>query len=241
MLKVELRSANGKTYLLTGVQSQSPVLAPEEQLVGLVGQVQRTDVAVPGRPGVLPGRPRFGAIQAEVSFFLHADSGVEMEQVYKTFRQGWSMTAPSHFAVWADRPGGPWLLPVVLDKPLPGVGVDARARTSLTVPVSVFNKTGLFESELKTGTNTVTVTNSGHVDVYPKIRYSGAGGVVTSVSGARFTIPAVQAETVVDLDPMRCKLDGAFTEGVPPGANGTWLLPSGAALEWRLLVADPWA
>lgn len=241
MLKVTLESANGQSYLLTGTDAESPVLAPEDALRELRGVSQRTDLAVPGRAGVLPGMTRYGSIQTEIEFYLRAEDGEQMEQVYKLFRQGWSKTSPSQIVVEADRPGGPYTLDVVLDRDLPGVSVDARRRTQVNLPVSVFNRDGLFRSTLQSGTGTVTVTNGGDTVVYPKIRYSGSGGVVTGPSGASFTLPGASTLTTVDLDARALRLDGAFSEGVMPGATGTWQLPAGATLQWHTLVADPWA
>ena len=62
MLRVELISSTGKTYLLTGTESQSPVLSEEGALVELRGQVSHSDLARPGRPGVIAGRRNYGPI-----------------------------------------------------------------------------------------------------------------------------------------------------------------------------------
>lgn len=241
MLKVTLTSAIGKKYLLTGTRQSSPVVCPEEALVGLVADEDRTDVAVPGNAGVIPGMRRYGAIQTDLPFMLNADTGEEMEALYREFRQGWSRSKPCVMQVEADRPGGPYFLDLVLDRHLGGVPVDMSRRTSAVVTVPVFNAGGMFRSALKTGTGRVTVTNSGDVPVYPKIRNLGAGGVITTPSGARFTLPKSTTATVVDTDPRRLRLPGAFPESVPPGKSGTWVLPAGASLEWTLLVVDPWA
>lgn len=241
MLSVKLHTVKGQVFLLSGTQSQSPVLAPEGVLVGLVGVSARSDMAVPGRSGVVPGRRRFSPIQQEVEFFLHADDGEEMERVYRDFRQGWSLSTPCRFEVQADDYSGPFFLDVVLDRPLPGVSVDARARTSVMLPVPVFAPLGLWRSASLSGENAVTVTNSGDEVIYPKIVYSGAGGEVVAPSGARFDLPSATDRTVIDLDPRALRLDGVFPEGVEPGQSGQWKLPAGARLEWSVLLADPWA
>ena len=241
MLKVTLTSVIGKKYLLTGTQQSSPVVCPEEALVGLVAEESRTDVAVPGAPGVVAGQARYGAIQTELPFMLNADTGEKMEALYREFRQGWSRSKPCVMQVEADRAGGPYFLNLVLDRHLGGVPVDMSRRTSTVVTVPVFNPVGMFRSALKTGTRSVTVTNLGDVPIYPKIRNLGAGGPVTTPSGARFTLPKSTTATVFDTDPRRLRLPGAFPESVPPGKSGTWVLPTGASLEWTQLVVDPWA
>lgn len=241
MLSIKLHTTKGKTYLLSGTQSQSPVLAPEGALAGLVGVIARSDMSVPGRSGVVPGRRRFSAIQQEVEFFLHADDGESMERVYQEFRLGWSMDTPCQFEVDPGNAVGPFFLDAILDRPLPGVSVDARARTSVTLSVDVFAPVGLWRSAPLSGTGNVTLTNNGDEVIYPTIAYSGAGGQVTAPSGARFTLPRVKKRVVVDLDPQSLRLDGAFPEGIEPGATGVWKLPAGAVLQWSELVADPWA
>lgn len=242
MLKVELTTTTRKTYLLTGTETQSPVLAPEAALVELIGKAVRTDLAVPARSGVLLGRTRFTELKTSLEFYLHADDGETMEQVYREFRQGWSLEKPCTLAVTADHVEGTFYLDLWLDQPLPGVSVDMRRRTSTVLPVQVVNPTGLFRSETQTGTGLVTVTNWGDGVIYPKIRNIGPGGIVTSPSGATWTLPpSTQAQTTLDLDPRELRQPGVFPEGVEPGDRQSWSLPQGATLEWSVLIADPWA
>lgn len=240
-LKVTLTSATGKHYLLTGIERTSPVLSPIEALTNLSGKSSRSDVAVPARSGVIPGRRRFEPIQTELEFYLHADDGAEMEALYKEFRQGWSDSVASLLRVEADHPLGAFTLPLLRDQPLPGVPVDMSTRTSATVMVAVFDALGLFRSEPLSGTGTVTVTNPGDEVVYPWVTYQGAGGPVTTPSGAEFTLPPSVDEVTLQLDPRTLRLDGAFAEGIEPEATGTWVLPAGVRLGWHILVADPWA
>lgn len=241
MLQVFLTSATGRRYELTGSGLAHPVLAPEGGLVELVGRAQRSDVAVPGRAGVLAGRRRYGPIAAAVPFFLHAADGEQLERVYAEFRQGWSMDTPSVLEVHADHHAGPFLLDLLLDREIDGVPVDMRRRTSSIVSVPVFSPEGMYRTRGESGTGTVTVTNWGDSVLYPSIRYSGPGGEVTAPSGARFTLPVADMEMVVPLDPQSLRLEGAFPEGVLPGSTATWVVPEGAALEWSVRVADPWA
>lgn len=242
MLKVELMMATGETYLLSGTEAQSPVLAPEAALVELIGKAVRTDLAVPARSGVLPGRRRFQELKATLEFYLHADTGEQMGQVYRVFRQGWSMDEPCTLAVTADHSGGTFYLDLWLDQPISGVSVDMRRRTSTVLPVQVFSPRGLFRSEEFTGQGLVTVTNWGDTVTYPKIRNIGPGGIVTSPSGATWTLPqSTAAETTLDLDPMELRQPGVFPEGVEPGDTQTWSLPQGATLVWSIFIADPWA
>lgn len=241
MLEVTLRGVTGTEWLLTGSEQSSAVLAPEEALVSLVGQASWSDVSIPGRAGVIPGRMTFGAIEAEVPFYLHADNGEEMEKLYRDFRRAWSPAQPTQIEVLADHPLGALTFDAFLRSPIRGTPVDMRRRTSATVPVSVFVPSGLARSRALTSTGVVTVTNVGDVAVYPKIVYSGEGGEVTGPSGATFMLPPAAHSETVDLDPAKLRVAGAFPEGVPPGQTGQWRLPEGAKAVWEVLVADPWA
>jgi len=246
MLEVTLSGVNNRRWLLTGTESTSSVLAPMESLAGLVGTSSRPDVQVPGRSGVVPGVPRFGAIEAQLEFYLHADDGDEMERVYREFRQAWNLWSPARknrptvVAVAADHPLGTFYFDLWLAQPIAGVPVDMSRRTSATVLVDVFAPAGLARST-QAGSGVVTVTNMGDTSVYPKLSYSGSGGVVESPSGATFTLPPVTEPTVVDLDPQKLRLEGAFPEGVEPGESGVWVLPDGVTASWQIQVADPWA
>lgn len=247
MLDVRLTTVTGKTYRLTGTDTTSQVLAPEEAFTALVATSNRSDMAVPGRSGTIPGVGRYAPIQVDIPFYIHADNGDEMEAIYKEFRQGWNVwkpggrAKPCTLAVHADHPEGEFYLDLYADQPLPGVPVDMRRRTSTTITVKGFAPLGLFHSKVHTATGAFTITNTGDEFIYPKLRYSGAGGQVTSPSGATYTLPAAATSTLIDTDPQELRLDGAFPEGVAPGKSGTWRLPTGVTAEWSVLVADPWA
>ncbi|MDH4657358.1 hypothetical protein J7S19_01785 [Corynebacterium pyruviciproducens] len=234
MLNVELAMATGQTYVLTGSPLTEPVLAPEGNLRELRGVASRSDLSRPGRPGVLPGKRRFGAIEQEITFYLRAQNGEEMERVYREFRRGWDGVCT--FKVEADHPQGAFFLDVVAGV-LPGVDVDARRRTQMNLAVPVFNSTGLFRSGARTS---LTVANVGDATVFPRIVNTGSGGTVRGPSGASWSLPASSVAPLVDLAPEKLMIDGAFPEGVEPGETGTWSLPDGAQLVWELLVANPW-
>lgn len=244
MLNVVLITALGDEWRLSGTDRESEVLSPYGSLVELRATASRSDVQVPGGAGVLPGARRLGAISTELEFYLKARDGEDLEDVHRRLRQGWAAATPDNpcvIIIESDNPLSPLTFELVVDGVLPGVAVDMRRRSAETLMVPVVCFDGVAKTSTMTGTNTVTVTNYGDVPVYPKIRYSGAGGVVTTPSGATFTLPRSAEETIVDLDPKVLRLDGAFPEGVPPGSTGVWVLPAGAQLEWTLGVADPWS
>lgn len=244
MLNVVLITALGDEWRLSGTDRDSKVLSPYGSLVELRANASRSDLPVPGGAGVLPGVRRFGPISTELEFYLKARDGEDLEDVHRRLRQGWAAATPDNpcvIIIESDNPLSPLTFELVVDGVLPGVAVDMRRRSAetLTVPVVCFD--GVAKSSVMTGKETVTVTNYGDVSVWPKIRYEGAGGVVTNPSGAKFTLPRATEETIIDLDPRVLRLEGAFPESVPPGATGVWVLPAGAQLEWTLGVADPWS
>ena len=244
MLNVVLITALGDEWRLSGTDQESEVLAPYGMLETLKANVTRSDLQVPGGAGVLPGARRFGPISTVLEFYLKAREGEDLEDTYRRLRQGWAAATwsnPCVISIESDNPLSPLTFELVVDGVLPGVSVDMRRRSAEVLSVPVVCADGVAKSSVMTGTETVTVTNHGDVNVWPKIRYKGAGGVVTNPSGAKFTLPRAADETIIDLNPQTLRLDGAFPESVPPGGTGVWVLPAGAQLEWTLGVADPWS
>ena len=133
---------------------------------------------------------------------------------------------------------------------------DATADVwSLSIPLAI--DAGYWETGPFRKSGNVTVTNSGQVYIWPEIVWEGAGGKVTLPSKAEFTLPAVENIRRLHLDPQRShqvlnglgvrddelwrKIRGQIiSEGVPPGQSRQYALPSGAFLEWRIGVLDPW-
>lgn len=246
-MRVELMSARHDVWDLTGHVSTSPVLLPEGGLESLVGAVSRSTEGLPGGVGSSLGAPRFGAVTSDVPFFLHDMRGErDLVDVVHSFWRGWNafrpwpQPTPCRLSVRGAHPLGDCHLNLWLDRPLPGWQVVPTRRDSLTVSAGVVAPAGLFHVDTVRGSGSVTVENSGDAIVFPRIRWSGAGGSVTGPSGASFSLPSSQNERVVDLSPRRLRLDGALPEGVPVGGSGTWRLPDGASLEWELQVASPY-
>ena len=244
MLNVVLITALGDEWRLSGTDQESEVLAPYGMLETLKPEVTRSDLQVPGGAGVLPGARRFGPISTVLEFYLKAREGEDLEDTHRRLRQGWAAATwsnPCVIRIESDNPLSPLTFELVVDGVLPGVSVDMRRRSAATLSVPVLCADGVAKSSVMTGKGNVTVTNHGDVNVWPKIRYQGAGGVVTNPSGAKFTLPRAAEETIIDLNPRVLRLDGAFPENVPPGGTGVWVMPAGAQLEWTLGVADPWS
>lgn len=249
MREVTLTTVTGKKYLLTGDESESEVLAPYGEFEPITGQASRSDQVVPSRAGVVPGRTRYGALEFDVEFYLHAPSGEEMERVYREFRQGFKVWAPDRaqrpkpatLELKTFHPASPLYLDVWLSKPLPGAPVRPKARTSLTITASLFNPDGLFRTEPTKGTGAVKVANPGDGFIFPRLEGTGGGGVVKGPSGATWPWPSTGTPVAVDLDPRALRLAGALPEGIPPGGTGTYTVPAGVTVSYSVLYADPWA
>ena len=243
-LDVFLTTPLGDRFELTGTPAVSPVLSPYGALVGLQAAVSRPDLPVPSRGGVLPGRASYGAMKADLDFYLQCDTGEELERVYARLRQGWSRATPDSpcvLEIVGDHPLSPLYVDLVVDGVLPGMSVDMSKRTAETLTVPVVCVAGLARTGTLTGEGEVDVTNAGVVPVWPVIRYEGAGGRVVAPSGATYSLPASDGVAVVDTDPLVLRTEGVLPECVPPGESGRWVLPEGARLEWVLRVDDPWA
>lgn len=243
-LGVFLTTPLGDRFELTGTPAVSPVLSPYGALVELRAAVSRSDLPVPSRGGVLPGRASYGAMKADLDFYLQCDTGAELEFWYARLRRGWrsaTVADPCVLEIVGDHPLCPLYVDVVVDGVLPGVPVDMSKRTAESLSVPVVCPAGLARTGVLTGMGAVDVTNSGVVPVWPTIRYQGAGGVVTAPSGASFSLPASDDVVIVDTDPMVLRAPAVLPECVPPGESGRWVLPEGARLEWVLRVDDPWA
>ncbi|OFN33609.1 hypothetical protein [Corynebacterium sp. HMSC072A04] len=243
-MEVTLVTGTGEEYLLTGSERTSRVLAPEGALVSLTGEAERSDLAVPARSGVVPGKRRFKPVDTTIEFLLVAESHEEMERLYWSFRRAWLKTvaakdpAPCVFRI--DGARGTFFVDAVLGGVLPGVDVEPARRLSMRLEVPVFNARGLARSAAFVQSGTVTVTNTGDGVIYPKIRRNGTYGYIVSPSGARFHA-GTKMPDVIDTDPMVLREDGIPPEGVEPGETATWELPgSRIELEWCQLVADPW-
>ena len=243
-LQVKLLTPLGDEFLLTGSPASSPVMSPYGALSELRAAVSRPDLPVPSRGGVLPGRASYGAMKADLDFYLQCDTGEELARVYARLRQGWSRAtpvSPCTLEIVGDHPLCPLYVDLVVDGVLPGVPVDMSTRTAESLSVPVVCPSGLARTGVLTGQGFVTVTNSGVVPVWPTIRYQGPGGRVVAPSGATYSLSASDGVAVVDTDPLVLRTEGVLPECVPPGESGRWALPEGARLEWVLRVDDPWA
>lgn len=253
MLAVYLNIPSGTRYELTGTRSTSPVLSPIESLTSLSGTTTRSDVASPGRAGSKPGRSRFEPIQAEVEFYLHAEDGETMEQVYADFRESWSLAnegPPVVLEIYSDKAGGPYYYEMWLNDLLPGFPVDSRTRTSMPIVVPVLIPSGLahswiygdedFPGAIKTEPGVVD-NRLGSVPVYPTFKSitEDRSGWVTVPSGASGEL-VFEGDEEITLDPLTSRV-GLLAEAVPAGEIATFDYDDTLAMAYKIQVADPWS
>ena len=212
----------------------------------LVGVVEDEPVEVPGVPGGV-FRPRDRRV-APLEGVL--DCALVGESQWSRFRRAFSTTREGSLRLSTG--GSVFVLPCRLSAPLPSPGLSPRPGT--IVPVSLVADGGVWCAPVSGG-GRGEVSNFGDVDLAVAVRWSGAGGRVVLPSGFSFTLPAVDGERVLRLDPRFCHavyttggvVDraaslavGAVGEVVPPGESGVFEVPEGAVLSWNVGVFDPW-
>lgn len=248
-------SPSGQEWELTSLDWVAGIRAGG--IEGLVGEPTDVAVSTPGEAGQVLDSQEYPAMRGTLRFAVRGDGEKSADDVWAELRQSFRHkqygtlilrgSAYGNLSA-ATRRGG------VIPPPL----VDpASEEVILDVDVPVISDEGCWWTDTLTGTGTVTVSNSGDVPVYVKIRWSGSGGVVTLPSGATFTLPATPIPRILHLssaqslvvltdsgvvDPILWKqVRGvALPELVPAEESRTFQLPSGATLEWQLGVMDPW-
>lgn len=217
----------------------SPDVPVASSVVG-VGQVP-TGLSVAGMSGSLSG-------------LIVGQEGGEVAGLYRRWRRAWSVVKPGVLQVSTG--DGSWVSTPVRAASIPDwVGKDEWDLVEIPWSVSVVSDAGLWFGSPMWGEGSVTVTNIGDVNIHPKIRWKGAGGQVILPSGASFTLPVTSSERVLLLDPLESlavvdnddildralwPIAGAISEGVPPGESRIFTVPTGARLEWRVPLFDPW-
>lgn len=124
------------------------------------------------------------------------------------------------------------------------------------VGVPVICDDGCWETDVLTGSNSVTVTNPGDVFIWPSVVWKGAGSVALP-SGAVATLPTAPDWRRLSLDPYTSheatSLDGTVDdglsdltaqlllgEGVPQKQSRTYLTEGQVRLEWNTKYLNPW-
>lgn len=185
--------------------------------------------------------------------------GSSPEEVWLAFRADWNACTfenPGTVVLDNDEGAGRLVLPARLNGSLPGPSINPSELDEIAITVPVIGDHGRWLQAFS-DTGIVTVTNNGVGDTYPRIRWVGAGGDVVLPSTSTITLPPVDEERVLLLDPAESyavlDADGALDdplwrqvrdhvlgESVPEKQTRTYQLPPEATLEYDLGYLDPW-
>lgn len=210
-------------------------------------------------PGIFDGAVRPLEMSLALVCASHTSHGSHgaVHEVYRRFMRGCSETKPGALLLkFENEPA--WKLECYA-RPLPPLqewDVEEghfRFTLGLVAPVGVWRSASPTQQ-----TGSVLVANPGDVRIWPRIRWSGAGGRVGLPSGATFNLPGTETGKVysLDLDPaaqsavtdesgefdefMQHLMAGnVIHEGVPVGTERTYSLPAGATLVYELGVFNP--
>lgn len=215
---------------------------------GLTGAVEDFPLRLVGRSGqvVNPGDSQVQPIEGGFTVVAKSPS------VLKEFRGALSRSKQGVLRLRLD--GGVFDLPARVGEVPPAPGLKPRRGTRLGVR---FIGDGGVWLQPYTHTGNVIVTNSGDVAIWVKIRWQGAGGVVTMPSGATFTLPTVTSPKTLWLDPGESNLitndddtidetlwkqlrSQVFPESIKPGESKTITTPATATVLWEVGYFDPW-
>lgn len=178
----------------------------------------------------------------------------DVEDIWHSFMRGCALFEQGVLRLEDDQRESLELACVV--KQVPVLPTVNRASGALRGEVGFIAPRGVWEMPRVSTDATVLVSNHGDVYVWPKLRWSGAGGQVELPSGARFVLPPTVDWRTFDLNPAHSgqvvddrgvldrdlwlQLRSTFLEGVPAGEQRQFLLPPGVELLWRIGVLNPW-
>lgn len=227
---------------------------------GMVGVPTDVPIVVPGWPGQVVASQQIPPMEGTLRLAVRGDGAKSAADVRSSIRRSLSTRVPSVMLQLRGSSFGTVTAGLRRSGEVSAPRVDPSSEeVILGVDVPVKEDLGYWSTAEVTGQGNVTVTNFGDVDIYPTIRWEGAGGDVTMPSGAVFALPVLEegqrrtlclspAESMIvldengDVDPVLWKeLRGVvLPEMVPAGQARTYDLPDGARLAWRLGVLDPW-
>lgn len=251
--EVALITQNGRCWNLTSLQERG-VFLRESGLRGLVGSPSALVTHTTSTPGQVFHGVNVDALEGSLAVRVYDRTGRGCAEIAREFYS--DFTTGTFFTLVFPTATGRKTIRLRLSAEIPLPASDPAGTSAFDVDLSVISDEGVWWSQEFNGTNSVTVTNTGHIPVSPKITWSGRGGEVTLPSGATFTLPGVQEQrtlllgadaslAVVDtqntLDrKLWLQVRGrALPETAPPKTARTYHLPPGARLVWKLGFLTP--
>lgn len=235
------------------------VFLAEGGLGSVWGKRAENPIQVVGRDG--QRRAHVGRLQGlstSLEVVVTEGAGRSVGEVWAEWLRSWPLGQPGTLIVSSDTGLGELSTPVRLSDDA-GVSSfpyqpDEIGYFTVSMPVVMDAGCWFFAAS---GVGTVEITNSGDAVCVPRLVWSGSGGVVVAPSGATFVLPPVVEERVLTVDPAESylvtdtagvvdgdlwrRVRGGVRGGpVPPGGTAVWQLPTGARLEWRIGVVNPW-
>lgn len=247
--------ASGYWPLATPGEKKRGIWMAEEAIEGLVSQGEDASVQSVGRAGVVFSGTAIEAMTGTLLVHVRGDGEKSAAEIYREFRGAWSRRDEGTLIVSGGSYGelscrvrlAEWIGPPLID--------PEKAGDTL-VELSLVADEGVWWSRDSEYSGTSTVTNSGITYLWPRLRWSGTGGEVVLPSGATFTLPAVDGERTLHLDPdescvvlrgdgsvdeeLWALLSSVPPEGVPDGESRQFTVPAGAVLLAATGWDSPW-
>lgn len=236
----------------------SEIVIREDGFNGLVGNFADVAVSAVGVPGQQFVGLNIEKMEGSLKFFAVQQSEDRPWGVaFAEFKEAFSHRTPGTLIV--ESPSlGQLECRVRLAGSVHALPLDPNWSTGLSeFELPLVCDDGFWRTKVINGhSGSVTVTNAGDVDIWPMVRWRGAGGRVTLPSGADFELPeardyrtlflnnaqscvVVDDDGTVDRELWRALNGSVLPEGIPVGAIRTYQLPAGAELQWRLGFFDP--
>lgn len=192
--------------------------------VGLATPVERTTRSTTSQVGVTGTSWRAGQMEATWKLGFRGDDA-PLSEVWSMFLRGLSPFSPSVLRV-THRGRGTLTCPIVreADDPEPEKSPYTSGLRSLTVDVPVVSDQGCWHGETVSHHGVSTLSNTGDIDSWPTISWSGAGASVTAPGIGEVPLPDTGGRTaVLETDPAfasRVTVDGVDAPDLWRGMRG---------------------
>lgn len=223
-------------------------------LTGMVGESVPEVITTPGVRGQMVDYHTIKPMVGTLKLIISAADCTGLQDTYRFLRSVFSPTACGTLMLDAGHGLGVVTARVRLNSPIALPPSDLGETTALAdVEVSLICDDGVWQQSQSETNPKVSITNFGDVMICPRIHWTESTHI-TLPSRAEFVLPAVKAEHVLVLDPLRgCAISSqgkpvpellstikVLPEGVPVGETRSFVLTQGAYMSWDVEWLDPW-